>query len=76
MRDLDPVITSVVAREVRVNERLDVRAVIEWEARAGYKKFGVEACGPASLCDEGRNLISTISRHEKTMFELEVDTFF
>lgn len=75
VHDLDSVLQSVVDREIRVGERLDVNALLRQEAQAGYKKVGVVACGPAGLCDDVRAMVSSLGRHEKIVFELEVDTF-
>jgi predicted ferric reductase len=75
VHDLESVVQSVADREIRIGERLDVSALLRQEVQAGYKKVGVVACGPAGLCDDVRAMVSSLGRHEKTVFELEVDTF-
>jgi hypothetical protein len=39
LRDLDSVIQSVADREIRIGERLDIRALLSQEAHAGYSKY-------------------------------------
>lgn len=75
VQDLEPILSSVADREVRVGERIDIAALLRQEARAGYKRVGVVACGPPALCDEVRAVVSKLARHEKTIFELEIDAF-
>ncbi|KAF2841706.1 ferric reductase transmembrane component 4 [Patellaria atrata CBS 101060] len=75
VHDLDPILKSVTDREIRIGERLDVDRLLRQEAQAGYKRVGVVVCGPGSLCDDVRAIVSSLARHEKTIFELEVDAF-
>lgn len=75
VQDLDATLRSVADRDIRVGERLDVKALLQQEAHAGYKKVGVVACGPGALCDDVRAVVSSLARHGKTVFELEVDAF-
>ena len=75
VRDLTDAIQSVSDRDIRIGERLDVRGLLHQEIEAGYKRVGVVVCGPATLCDDVRALVSSLGRHEKTVFELEVDAF-
>jgi predicted ferric reductase len=53
-RDLDGFLQNVVDREIRIGQRLDLEALLRHEARAGYAKVGVVACGPGALCDNVR----------------------
>lgn len=73
--ELDHAVRTVADNEVRIGERLDVRGLLQQEVQSGYKKIGVVVCGPPSLCDDVRALVSSMGRHEKVEFELEVDAF-
>lgn len=73
--ELDHAVRTVADNEVRIGERLDVRRLLQQEVESGYKKIGVVVCGPPSLCDDVRALVSSMGRHEKVEFELEVDAF-
>ncbi|KAF2680281.1 hypothetical protein K458DRAFT_392932 [Lentithecium fluviatile CBS 122367] len=75
VHDLDSVLQSVVDQEIRIGERLDLHALLRQEGQAGYKKVGVVAYSPRALCDGVRAIVSSLARHEKTRFELEVDQF-
>lgn len=75
VEDLKPVLESIPDREIRMGERLDVEALLREEAGAGYARVGVVVCGPGGLCDDVRTLVSSLGRHEKTVFELEVEAF-
>lgn len=75
VQDLESAVSSVSDREIRIGERLDIRALLQQEVQAGYKKVGVVVCGPGALCDDVRAVAASLGRHEKTVFELEVDTF-
>jgi hypothetical protein len=73
--DLEGVVKSVGEREVKVGERLNVNALLREEVRMGWGRVGVVVCGPGGLCDDVRAEVARLGRHEKTVFELEVDAF-
>lgn len=73
--ELDRAVRSVADHEIRIGERLNVGDLLEQEILAGYKKVGVVVCGPPSLCDDVRALVSSLGRHKNVEFELEVDAF-
>lgn len=75
MNDLAMALESVADKEVVIGNRLDVRALLEREVRAGWDRVGVVVCGPAGLCDAVRAAVVSFGRGEKTIFELEVDAF-
>lgn len=75
VKELDAVLADVADKEVKIGERLDVDALLHREVRAGYDKIGVVVCGPGGLCDGVRAKVSALGRHEKTIFELEVEGF-
>lgn len=75
LHDLDSALQSVADREIRIGERLDIKAVLQQEVQAGFEKVGVVVCGPAGMCDDVRSIVSSFGRHEKTVFELGVETF-
>ncbi|KAL2138211.1 hypothetical protein VTI28DRAFT_7271 [Corynascus sepedonium] len=76
---LSPAIEAVPDRVVRVGgRRFDVRALVEDEVRAGWRRIGVVVCGPGSLCDEMRAVVAEIGRREAcngVVLELEVDAY-
>ncbi|KAF2727914.1 ferric reductase transmembrane component 4 [Polyplosphaeria fusca] len=74
-RDLAAVVDTVADREVRIGERLEVKALVQAEAQAGYGRVGVVVCGPGELCDDVRGVVASVARHSKTRFDLEVDAF-
>ena len=69
--------SGLLQREVRVGgPRIDVAALLEDEARAGWAKIGVVVCGPGGLCDDVRAAVAQLGRREKgVVFELEVDAY-
>lgn len=73
--ELDNVLHGIKDKEVRVGERLEPGALLRHEATFGYQKVGVVVCGPGSLSDEVRAVVASLGRHEKTIFELEVDAY-
>jgi predicted ferric reductase len=75
VRDLDNVLQGVEDKEICIGERIDIITLLRHEAQEGYKKIGVVVCGPAALCDDVRAMVSSLGRHEKTIFELEIDAY-
>ena len=82
VHELDPAITTLAEKDVRVGRRFDLKELISQEARAAsgfaYKvKVGVVVCGPASMSDDVRAIVARAARHHKSsvMFELEVHAF-
>jgi ferredoxin-NADP reductase len=71
-REMDSAVRSVADHEIRIAERLDVRGLLQQEVDVGYQRV---VCGPPSLCDDVRALVSSLGRHESVKFELEVDAF-
>ncbi|KAH7199003.1 ferric reductase like transmembrane component-domain-containing protein [Fusarium flagelliforme] len=74
-KDLETALTGIDDKTVLVGERLDVKALLEQEVEAGWKKVGVVVCGPAGLCDSVRAVVVTLGRTSGVVFELEVDAF-
>ena len=75
VEDLSPVLENIADREIRISDRLNVETLLRQEIATGYERVGVVVCGPGGLCDDVRALVSRLGRHEKTVFELEVDAF-
>ncbi|KAK8064262.1 hypothetical protein PG996_008914 [Apiospora saccharicola] len=75
-RSLAVALGGIADKEVRVGgARLDVVALLDQEAQAGWERVGVLVCGPAGLCDAVRAAVVSVGRREKTVFELHVDAF-
>ncbi|KAK9775139.1 putative FAD-binding FR-type domain-containing protein [Seiridium cardinale] len=75
VRDLATALDNIADKEVLFGERLDIDALLSKEVHAGWKRVGVVVCGPAGLCDSVRAAVVRFGRQEKTVFELEVDSF-
>jgi predicted ferric reductase len=74
---LRPLLDQIREKEIRVGERLDIAALLEEDAEAGWSKIAVVACGPASMCDNTRATVSRLGRTRAggCSFELAVDAF-
>lgn len=72
---LHDVLDVVTDKQILIGRRLDVKALLMSEVQAGWKRVGVVVCGPGGLCDTVRAEVAHLGRHEKTVFELEVDAF-
>ena len=72
---LHDVLSVVSDKHILVGQRLDVKALLLQEVQAGWKRVGVVVCGPGGLCDSVRAEVARLGRHEKTVFELEVDAY-
>jgi hypothetical protein len=68
------VLDGVAEKEVRVGQRLDVRALLQQEIEYGWKKIGVVTCGPNSLCDDARAAVVAAGKKGQ-LIELEVDAY-
>ena len=82
VQDLEPVLSSLNEKEIRIGRRFDLQAVIDQEAEAASEtpskvKIGVVVCGPGSMCDDVRAMVARAGRHQssKMVFELEVHAF-
>lgn len=75
VREVEQPLGALSEKHVLVGERIDVEALLRAEIDAGYKKVGVVACGPPSLCDEVRVKVSGFGRGGSTVFKLEVEAF-
>ncbi|CZR47948.1 uncharacterized protein FPRO_13615 [Fusarium proliferatum ET1] len=75
LQDLEPALGKVADKVVLVAERLDVKAFLQQEVEAGWKRIGVVVCGPAGLCDDTRAAVVSLGKTGRAVFELEVDAF-
>lgn len=62
-----------VDKDVRIGNRLDVRALLESEEAKGWGKVGVVVCGPGGLCDDAR--VAVVSMRGRGVWVLEVDAY-
>ena len=75
VRDLDPTLSAIADKEVRIGSRLDIGQLLGEEIRAGWERVGVAVCGPGELCDNVRAAVVAAGKHGKTQFELEVEAY-
>ncbi|KAG5745599.1 hypothetical protein H9Q69_013337 [Fusarium xylarioides] len=75
LQDLEPALNEIADKVILVGERLDVRALLEHEVEAGWKRIGVVVCGPPGLCDSTRSAVVSVGKASEAVFELEVDAF-
>jgi len=68
-------LSGVMAKDVRVGSRFDVKELIAEEVDAGWDRVGVVVSGPGGLCDDVRAAVVAAGRRGKTVFELEVDAY-
>jgi hypothetical protein len=69
------VLARVVEKDLRIGHRLDIEELIAQEARAGWKRIGVVACGPDGMCDVTRALVVAAANRGDADFELEVHSY-
>ena len=74
---LRPLLDSTREKEISVGKRLDIAALLRYEAKVGWSKVAVVACGPASMCDDVRAIVVRLGkvRMGGCSFELEVEAF-
>lgn len=75
VQELDPVLKGISDKEVLIGQRPDINALLMQEVLAGWKRVGVVVCGPGGFADDVRAMVVKLGRHEKTVFELEVDAY-
>ncbi|KAF5627268.1 ferric reductase Fre2p [Fusarium tjaetaba] len=75
LQDLEPALSEIADKVISLGERLDVKALLEHEVEAGWKRIGVVVCGPPGLCDTTRSVVVSVGRASDAVFELEVDAF-
>ncbi|KAF2257524.1 hypothetical protein CC78DRAFT_235507 [Lojkania enalia] len=75
VNDLDSVLRTIREKDVRIGSRLDLAALLTEEEGAGWERVGVVVCGPGSLCDNARDLVSKKGRTGKAVWELDVEAF-
>lgn len=73
--ELEPVLQSPAQKDVLVGRRIDIERLLGKEVQGGYKSIGVVVCGPGGLGDDVRATVARLGRHEKIIFQLEVDDF-
>lgn len=82
VHELDPAISTLAEKDIRVGRRFDLQELINQEAEtaseSGHKaSVAVVVCGPASMCDDVRAIVARAGRHRKSsvVFELEIHVF-
>ncbi|KAG9234981.1 ferric reductase like transmembrane component-domain-containing protein [Amylocarpus encephaloides] len=73
--ELSPLLDSLAEKKIAVGQRLDIQGLLEQEARVGWRKIGVVACGPGGFCDEVRSVVVRLGRTSEVEWELEIDAF-
>ena len=68
------VLNGIAEKDVRIGSRFDIRQLIDHEVEYGWKKIGVVACGPDSLCDDVRAAV-VVEARKGQIIELEVDAY-
>jgi predicted ferric reductase len=72
---LETALHNVAEKEVRIDQRFDVRALIQQEAESGWAKIGVVVCGPGGLCDDVRAAVVEAGRKGPAIIDLQVDAY-
>lgn len=74
---LGGVLDDIHDKQVAVGQRLELNAMLRAEAEMGWSKIAVIVCGPASMCDDVRSIVSKLGREKagECSFELEIDAF-
>ncbi|MCJ1423299.1 hypothetical protein MMC29_001181 [Sticta canariensis] len=72
---VDPVLSGIAERDIRIGRRLDVRALLAKEVDCGWHKVGVVVSGPGGLCDDVRAATVAAGKKGYTVFELEVEAY-
>lgn len=75
VQEMGIVLGDVTDKEILIGGRLDIKALLKVEAKAGYAKVGVVVCGPRGMCEDVRAVVAGLGRRGQTRFELEVDAF-
>lgn len=77
VKEMEPSVRAVSAAQsdIRVGQRLDVAELVRHEIESGWNRVGVIVSGPGSLCDDVRAIVAAAGRKNKTVFELEVDSY-
>lgn len=82
VHELNPTISALAEKDVKVGERFDLQQLINQEAEAAREtsnmmRIGVVVCGPGSMCDDVRAIVARVGRreHSTVRFELEVHAF-
>ncbi|KAF5566522.1 ferric reductase Fre2p [Fusarium phyllophilum] len=75
LQDLEPALSEIADKVISVGEQLDVKALLEHEVEAGWKRIGVVVCGPPGLCDSTRSAVVSVGKTNEAVFELEADAF-
>ncbi|KAK4501565.1 hypothetical protein PRZ48_007374 [Zasmidium cellare] len=74
---LSGVLEDISEKDIVVGQRLELEAMLRAEAEMGWSKIAVIVCGPASMCDDVRSIVSKLGREKsgECSFELEIDAF-
>ncbi|KAI0115736.1 ferric-chelate reductase [Nemania sp. FL0031] len=64
-------------KEINVDQRLDIHALLQGEVNLKWFRIGVVVCGPVGMCDDVRATVSQLGKENagQCTFELEVDSF-
>lgn len=75
VKALDKVLARVTEKDVRIGSRLDIEELLAEEARMGWKRVGVLACGPEGMCDDTRAMVGAVAKRGDIDIELEVHAY-
>ncbi|KAI0465984.1 ferric-chelate reductase [Xylaria cf. heliscus] len=77
VNSLSAVLDEVREKEIGINRRLNINALLQDEANLGWSKIAVVVCGPAGMCDDVRAVVSWLGKEKAgdCVFELEVEAF-
>ncbi|KAI0444282.1 ferric-chelate reductase [Xylaria telfairii] len=77
INSLSAVLDEIREKEIAINRRLNINALLRDEANLGWSKIAIVVCGPAGMCDDVRAAVSLLGKEKagSCMFELEVEAF-
>ncbi|KAI1740165.1 ferric-chelate reductase [Xylaria scruposa] len=77
MDSLSALLDEVHEKEISIDQRMNIDALLRNEANLGWSKIGVVVCGPAGMCDDVRMAVARLGKEKagKCVFELEIEAF-
>ncbi|KAI1749487.1 ferric-chelate reductase [Xylaria castorea] len=77
MNSFSAFLDEVREKEIMINQRMDIDALLRTEANLGWSKIAVVVCGPAGMCDDVRAAVARLGKEKvgNCVFELEVEAF-
>ncbi|KAI0456411.1 ferric-chelate reductase [Xylaria acuta] len=77
INSLSAVLDEIRQKDITINWRLNIDALLRGEASLGWSEITVVVCGPAGMCDDVRAAVSRLGKEKACgcVFELEVEAF-